>query len=58
MKELMTKTKAELEHELKGAREALRVFRFEMAGSKIKNVKSGKNLRVRIAQILTVINAK
>ena len=37
-------------------REALRVFRFEMAGSKIKNVKIGKMLRKEIARIETELS--
>ena len=34
-------------------REELRGFRFGIAGSKIRNVKTGKNLRKDIARILT-----
>ena len=34
-------------------REELRGFRFGIAGSKIRDVKTGKNLRKDIAQILT-----
>ncbi len=34
-------------------REALRVFRFGVAGSKVKNVKEGSALKKEIARILT-----
>lgn len=58
MKDLITKTHTELGHELRDTREALRVFRFEISGSKIKNIKTGKNLKKKIAQIMTVMNSK
>lgn len=35
--------------------EALQAFRFGGAGSKVKNVKEGRNLRKDIARILTAI---
>ena len=53
MKEFKGKTRGELEKTLIEKREALRVFRFEVAGGKIKNVKTGRIIRVAIAQILT-----
>lgn len=56
MKELKKKTEKELEKMLNDKREALRVFRFGMSGSKLKNVKEGHNLRVEIARILTTLN--
>ena len=37
-------------------REELRGFRFGIAGSKIRDVKTGKNLRKEIARILTEKN--
>ena len=54
-KELTAKKDAELQELLKEKREALRVFRFGVAGSKTRNVKEGKNLRKDIARILTVL---
>ena len=39
-------------------REALRVFRFEGAGSRTRDVRSGRNLRKEIAQALTEIKAR
>ncbi len=57
MKDLIKKTKIELEDTLTEKREALRKFRFGVSGSKIKNTKEGHNLRKEIARILTVISA-
>ncbi|MBI2475781.1 MAG: 50S ribosomal protein L29 [Candidatus Taylorbacteria bacterium] len=57
-KEFEDKSTVELERLLLEKREALRTFRFEMAGSKIKNVKAGRAIRTAIAQILTEINAQ
>ena len=56
MKEFKGKSAAELEKMLTEKREALRVFRFEAVGGKVKNVKTGKNLRADIARILTETN--
>jgi ribosomal protein L29 len=56
MKEFKGKSLGELEKTLIEKREALRVFRFEVTGGKIKNVKTGRNIRTAIAQILTEIN--
>ena len=58
MKEFIGKSVGELSQLLSEKREALRVFRFEVAGGKIKNVKLGRSLRTAIAQILTEINAQ
>lgn len=51
-----SKTKEELTRLAAEKREALRAWRFAMAGSKTKNVKEGKALRKEIARILTVLN--
>lgn len=56
--DLASKTKEELTRLVSEKREALRLFRFAMAGSKTKNVKEGKTLRKEIARILTAINRK
>ena len=58
MKEFKGKSLGELEKTLIEKREALRVFRFEVMGGKIKNVKTGRNIRTAIAHILTEINAQ
>ena len=54
IKELRNKTKVELEKMLEERVEALNKFKFSIAGSKIKNVKEGKRIKLEIAQILTL----
>ena len=56
MNEFKNKTENELKQTLKDKREALRVFRFAMSGSKTKNLKEGAHLKKEIAQIMTVLN--
>lgn len=57
MSDFNTKTTEELNKILGEKRKALQTFRFNMSGSKTKNVKEGKGLRKEIAQIMTAINA-
>lgn len=57
-KELRKKNSNDLNKELKTKRESLRQFRFDIAGSKVRNMKEGKNLKRDIARILTIINEK
>ena len=47
------KNDKDLDKLLVETRDELRGFRFGIAGSKIRDVKTGKNLRKIIAQILT-----
>jgi len=54
--DLNGKTKNELESLLRQKEEVLRKFRFDMAGSKIKNIKEGNVLKKDIARILTERN--
>jgi ribosomal protein L29 len=56
--ELTKKDTKDLNKTLGEKKEALRVFRFNIQGSKLKNVKEGKNLRKDIARILTEVNKK
>jgi ribosomal protein L29 len=58
MKEITTKTVADLNKLLSEKREALRIFRFGAAGAKTKNVKEGQAIRKEIARIMTALNAK
>lgn len=58
MKEFRDKSVDELKRLLAEKREALRVFRFEMSGSKIKNVKAGRAIRTDIARVLTALHAQ
>ncbi|MFA6430697.1 MAG: 50S ribosomal protein L29 [Candidatus Paceibacterota bacterium] len=53
MKELIKKTVAELQKLLEEKRKALSDFKFQIAGSKIKNVREGRKIKKEIAQILT-----
>ncbi|PCI20853.1 50S ribosomal protein L29 [Candidatus Wolfebacteria bacterium] len=48
----------ELHKKLSVLREKLRLFRFENAFGKAKNLKAGKNMRREIAQILTELNTR
>ena len=52
------KSDKELKEALEAKRKSLRLFRFGISGSKIKNVKEGRNARKEIARILTEINAR
>lgn len=58
MQEFQDKTGTDLAKELAEKREALRKFRFDVAGSKIKNVKEALALRKGIARILTVLRKR
>ncbi len=53
MSDFKNKTKEELNKTLAEKRIALRTFRFNISGSKVKNVKEGMNLRKDIARIMT-----
>ncbi len=57
MKELTNKTIKDLLKMLGEKKEALQAFRFGGAGSKVKNVKEGKNIRKDIARIMTAITS-
>jgi ribosomal protein L29 len=52
------KTTIDLEKDLKDKRQALRDFRFGVAGAKARDDKGGKNLRRDIARILTELNTR
>ncbi|MCR4331001.1 MAG: 50S ribosomal protein L29 [Patescibacteria group bacterium] len=52
------KSEKELQKELREKREALRAFRFGISGSKIKNMREGRNLRKSVASILTEIKKR
>jgi len=45
-------------NDLKNKQEALRIFRFNISGSKTKNVREGRNLRKEIARIHTSTNQR
>jgi ribosomal protein L29 len=56
MKDLMKKTREDLNKLLAEKREALRQFRFNVAGSKVRDMRDGRDARKEIARILTVLN--
>lgn len=58
MKDITTKTPADLKKLVAEKRKELRAFRFGGAGAKTKNVKLGRNLKKDIARILTALNGK
>jgi len=53
--DLKQKSKSELEAMLLDSREKMRLFRFDLAAGKVKNVREIRNLRKSIAQILTML---
>jgi len=56
--ELKTKSETDLMKDLGEKREALRGMRFNIAGSKIKNVREQRGQKKDIARILTELNAR
>jgi ribosomal protein L29 len=58
MAERSTKSEKDLAKELTEKREALRVIRFGIAGSKNRNVKEAKGLKKEVARILTELNSR
>ena len=56
-KELKGKSVADLKESLAGKKDSLRNFRFGIAGSKVRNMKEGRNLKKDIAKILTAIRS-
>lgn len=58
MADIKKKSNIDLKKELLGKREDLRAFRFGVAGSKVRNIKAGKNLRKNISRVLTELRAR
>ena len=56
MKKVIEKNKDELIKELGENEKRLQDFRFGLAGSKIKNVRDGRNIRRQIARLKTSLN--
>ncbi len=54
-KDITNKSPKELIKLINENREKLQSFRFGNAGSKVKNVKEGKNIRKDIARLMTVL---
>ena len=55
---IKTQSTEELLRTVAEKREALRVFRFGGAGSRVRNVREGRNVRREIAQILTEVRSR
>ncbi len=53
MKDIALKGAEEIQKMLNEKREALRLFRFGLSGSKVRNVKEGKAIKKDIARLLT-----
>jgi ribosomal protein L29 len=58
MSEIKSKNEQELHKLLADGREAARKFRFEVAGSRTRNVKEGRAVRKDIARILTELQIR
>jgi len=56
--DLKQKSDKDLRKDLVSQKEALRNFRFGIAGSKTKNVKEGMNIRKNIARVFTELNSR
>lgn len=58
MAEIQKKSDKDLVKDLGALRESIRVFRFGIAGSKIRNMKEGRNLRRDIARYMTELSKR
>ena len=58
MADIKEKSVEELQKAVADARESLRTFRFEGAGSRTRNVRGGRTLRKEIARLLTELNSR
>lgn len=58
VKDIRGKNKNDLEKLLAEKREALRKFRFDSTGSKVKNIKEGATIKKDIARIMTELRAQ
>lgn len=56
--DLKKKNKVDLKKLLMDKKKALQNFRFNISGSKTRNVKEGKALRKEIARIFTEVNSR
>ncbi|MDO8522090.1 MAG: 50S ribosomal protein L29 [bacterium] len=58
MNDIKSQSTEELLRTVAEKREALRVFRFGGAGSRVRDVREGRNVRREIAQILTEVQSR
>ncbi len=53
--EIRKKSKSELRKLLDGSKDKLRLLRFDLSAGKVKNVREIREVRKRIAKILTIL---
>ncbi len=58
MKDLKDKNEKDLQKMLQEKRESIQSFRFGVAGSKVRNVREGRNLKKDVARIMTEISSR
>ena len=58
MNEINKQSDKELEKLLSDKRAAVRQFRFDVTGSKAKNLKGGANIRKDVARIMTEVSIR
>ncbi len=58
MKDLKKKSDTDIAKEIRERKESLRQFRFDLSGSKTRNVKLGVKLRKEVAQLMTEANSR
>jgi len=58
MKDLNKKTENEIQKEIKDKKAEIRQFRFDLSGSKTRNVKLGKSLRKDVARLATELTSR
>jgi len=58
MKDINKKSDADIVKDIRERKEALRQFRFDLAGSKTRNVKLGQKLRKEVAALMTEANSR
>lgn len=58
MNEINKQSDKELEKLLSDKRAAVRQFRFDVSGSKAKNLKEGANMRKDVARIMTELSLR
>ena len=58
MKDHSKKTIEALKKEIFDKKQSIRQFRFDLAGSKTRNVKLGQNLRKEVARLMGEVNSR
>lgn len=58
MKEISKKTEKEILKDIRDTKAEIRQFRFDLSGSKTRNVKLGKSLKKKVAQLMTELSRR